>query len=1015
MKIALVNQKKAETPADVKQKPEPQTESTISNQRPDSIVLSNLIAAINVSPRVQQLKKQAQQMNSGSRMRAQYKSYFPVIGRVVQREFDATVATIHPMTGKPVILNLFDNVNGIYRYTGGITFFFKLAANEYFDSNRKPIPGPADFDEDKAAVSPTVGGSNTFRALKFTVDSLNRVIGAEGSIYKSGTTAESGRSSDAQSGAWDHVQGIHRRMFRPFKEFNGGHIIAHHFGGSPGTDNMVPMEKVYNQNGSYKEFENELDGALEDDSPLSIKIQVSYATDFDDLMNQLVKKDDADKRTDIKNDPATNSMIMRTLGRIPKTIHVVSLIDSSLSNVAITDPDSPMDSLQGTIPRNFSIATILLEEFDKVGKGREGENTSKTFKPFEKSYGPKKGESIAKDKTYQSDYQSLYGALPKPGITEYLPGSNGLAGGVRAFVWIDPMGVYNRFGGSDTIDTVDPLGTDWAYLRKAVHFVTGGGKIYKKGHLLNAGLHGPGADSRNLLPITTRANGEMSRNFEEIVKKSEALINPQKGVLWETRIGGGNVTRPFGWDRHAAGLQNSAKLFDQEAKLPQYLDCNAWEAIQYHGGVQKGRLIASYRAWNSHPGDPNGVLGKTLANDQANDTGIANTIKQGDNNVTGHAVVPLPADASEAYEKGYQVDGNWLQLNPGKQNNFLDGLGDKAFDTGFAQQPKPDQSGWSQQVIQEYDKYYFKGQQKFSHAHGLHDEVHAPVNPNQILADSYNQGRYDRGRAIGKLLGDRPDKANTADLIQKGYSDGLYSRGKQDATEGKVAASDKQDYLDGYWKIYQNKAYDHGYDCDPFPQNLPNIYAQKFESAYREGQDARGFHDGYDIKPSLDNQLQEYYLGRIEGLRKRGYEDGYDLEDKAGDEQEYTEEYYEGVYDRGKDDGYDAEDKAIQDDVYLEGYSQGAHELSQDEGYDLIPHDQTSYITDQNDSHTQAYLQGVQERGNKDGYDLVARKSNSFHYRNGYEMGLFERGQSDSSEGGMCMSNEKSYLDGYSD
>lgn len=951
MKTTLVNHKNAETHADVKQKPESQAESMVSNQRPDSIALSNLVATINASPRVQQLKKQAQRINSGLRTQTQYKPYFPTIGRVAQRTFDSTVAAIHPMTGKPVILNLYDNVNGIYQYTGSITFFFKPSTNEYFDSNQKLMPGPADFDEDKAAVNLTAGGSNTFRELKFTVDSTNRVIGAEGKIHKSGTTAESGRSSAAQSGAWDHVQGIHRRMFRPLKEFNGGHIIAHHFGGSPGTDNMVPMEKNYNQNGSYKQFENDLDEALKNGNPLSIEIQVSYATDFDDLMDRLVKKDDADKRTDIKNNPATNSMIMRTLGRIPKKIHVVSLTDSSSSNVAITDPDSPMNSLQGTIAKNFSTDTILLEKFSKVGKGREGEGTSKTFKPFEKSYGPKKGESIAKDKTYQSDYQSLYGALPKPGITEYLPGSNGLAGGVRAYIWMDPMGVYNRFGGSDTIDTVDPLGTDWAYLRKAVNASTEGDKIYKKGHLLNAGLHGPGADSRNLLPITTRANGEMSRNFEEIVKKSEALINPQKGVLWETRTGGGNVTRPFGWDRHAASLQSSAKLFDEEAKLPQYLDCSAWEAIQYHGGLQKGRSIASYRAWNGHPNDPNGVLGKTLADNQANDTGIANTIKQGNNNVTGHAVVPLPADASEAYGKGYQMDGNWLLFNLGKQNDFLEGLGDKAFDTGFAQQPKPNQFGWPPLATQTYDKYFVKGQQKFSHAHGLHDEVHEPVNPNQVLADSYNQGRYDRGRAIGKLLGDQPDKAHNNDLIQEGYFDGLYSRGKQDATEDKAAASDKQDYLEGYWKIYQDKAYDHGYDCDPFPQNLPNIYAQKFNSAYREGQDARGFHDGYDLKPSLDNQSQEYYLGWEERIEKRGYEDGYDLEDEASAEQDYAKGYYDGVFERGKDDGY----------------------------------------------------------------NLVARESNNMTYRNGYEMGLFERGQSDSEEGGMRMSNEKSYLDGFGD
>ena len=359
------------------------------------------------------------------------------------------------------------------------------------------------------------------------------------------------------------------------------------------------------------------------------------------------------------------------------------------------------------------------------------------------------------------------------------------------------------------------------------------------------------------------------------------------------------------------------------------------------------------------------------------------------------------------------MDGNWLLLNPGSQNEFFEGLGDKAFDTGFAQQPKPNQFGWPPLAIQEYDKHYLKGQKKSSHAHGLHDEAHALVNPDQ--ADSYNEGRYDRGRAIGKLLGDQPDKAHNGDLIQKGYFDGLYARGRQNATEGKVIASDKNDYLDGYWKIYQNKAYDHGYDCDPLPQNMPDIYAQKFEPAYRQGQDARGYHDGYDVKPKLANQYQEYYLGWKDGLKKRGYEDGYDLENEASNEQEYINSYYNGIYERGKEDGYDGNDKASQDEVYLQGYSYGEHELSRDEGYDLIPHDNTSYNTDNGGSHAEAYFQGVFERGKNDGYNLVARGSNHNTYLNGYEDGLFERGRSDSDQGGMRMSNEQSYLDGFGD
>lgn len=57
MKSGLVNHKNSETHADVKQKPESQTESMANNQHPDSIVLSNLIATINIGPRVKQLNQ----------------------------------------------------------------------------------------------------------------------------------------------------------------------------------------------------------------------------------------------------------------------------------------------------------------------------------------------------------------------------------------------------------------------------------------------------------------------------------------------------------------------------------------------------------------------------------------------------------------------------------------------------------------------------------------------------------------------------------------------------------------------------------------------------------------------------------------------------------------------------------------------------------------------------------------------------------------------------------------------
>jgi hypothetical protein len=968
-------------------------------------------------------------------------------GRPVIQGYGLTLAVMHPVTGRAVMMNRFDDTVGVYLYPHWdplLEFFYDSSTGQFLNNQRQPMPAAPNFDEDAGPVNRVPRAKNRFRALKFYTDSENRVIRAKGQIHGNGTSPESGRSSDAQSGAWDHVQGIHRRMFMPYKEFNGGHIIAHHFGGSPGTDNMVPMEKKYNQNGSYKRFENALDDELADESPLTIDISVTYATDYNDLMAQLVKKDNANAVADIAARPDLQDIVLRTLGRIPKSIVINSLLNAANGDVKPANPDSPMSTLTGTIPKNFSLDTIKKTEFDKVGKGRDGDGSEKTFKPFEKSYGPKKSELVNNRKNYHADYQAIYRDMPKPGITQYFAGNHGLAGGVRAYIWMDPMGAFNRHGGSDTIDTVDPAGTNWNYFRKAVGS-TNGSRIYKKGHLLNAGLHGPGADSRNLLPITTRANGEMSRNFEEPVKKSEALINPAKGVIWETRTSAALVTRPMNWDLNAATLQHSANLFAEEAKMPQYLDCFAWEAIQFEGSIEQGRMIASYRAWNKHPGDADGVLGITRAGATANDQGMHYKLPANRNNVQGHVpVVPIVAQ-NGGHQRGYRLDHAWLDLNVGSIDEFNRGVYEIGYDTGFSQPVPHDQTNWRPQVVAEYNEGYRKGAERFQFQSAFYSANYTPpggMTPR--LNERYDDGRYSRGKEIGRNLQAPPQGQPQADPITEGYKEGLYVRGKDDADKGQPPAHQSKQYQSGYWKAYRIKAFDHGYDLVPLPQLVSGFDASAYAKAYADGQSERGYDDGYDLEDRQPNQSLDYDAAYRDGMLERGDEDGYDGEGSATTDADYVEGYERGTHDRefdsGRDDAYDNKPKANHDQVYSEGYEAGTVERAYDEGYDLLAPTfnvhygpfVTSYekgVYERGDAdgyklrnppntvppkYIDGYRNGLEDRGLRDGEKLIARANNSAEYLSGYDFGLFVRGEKDAADGNLVpASQEQEYLNGF--
>lgn len=944
------------------------------------------------------------------------------IQRVMQRAPDPTIATLHPRTGRPVILNLVDETNTEYVYEGTIKFLFRPLTNEYFDIKRQPIAAPQGFNEDAAPAAVALRPLDTFRGLTFTVDGFNRVTRAAGTIHESGTAAETGRSSGAQMDSWEHVQSVYRSMFNANRNyFNGGHIIAHHLGGSPGTNNMVPMEKDYNQSGEYKQFENNIDAQFDvHNTNLDIQIDVTYATDYADLMNQLVTNDPGGKRAEIDADANVKAMVMRTIGRIPKSIALTHLHTIGLHpvNKVVADPAGPLTALAAPLRSPYNIQNILNTSFIQTGTDREGSKKKTERRPFAKSYGPNKGDDIDVNKDYHADYQSIYADMPRPGITEYIAGNNGLAGGVRAYIWMDPMGIYDRFGGSGTIGTVDPLGCNWPYLNKAISTVTNKGGIYKRGHLLNHELHGPGADSRNLLPITTRANGEMSRGFEEIVKKCEALVNPKKGVLWETEASRTAIVRTPGWNLLAATAGGSSNLFNEEAKLPAYIDCRAWEGIRLFGGIQKGRQIVNLRIQNNHPGDPNGVLSATHSGNEANDAGILPKYAGGNNAVTGHAVTdPVTGDAA-VYRYGYEKDHAWfaaqaqvLTLTPNDEKHYLEGLGDIAYDEGYAGIMPPDMSAWTVKETDLYNREYRKGLDRSSFSQGYYQLDHSHA-WSRRARDQYSDGRYQRGIDTGMALGPSPGLHNLNDALMRGYFRGMYLRGRKDADGDIQPASQEHDYADGYRRALRGKAFDHGYECEPM--HALGKGDPWYEKDYYEGQRRRGYRHGYGLKQPIDGQSISYRFAFHDGITARGQDDGMHLDfgNTGLHDGDYQRAWHRGVHQRGVQDGEEMRTPALLHDDYLAGYDQGLRRRGEHDGYRRIDR--------QSDSHH--YVSGWESGARKvtydEGYDGVWQTTYPLYHldlEQAYDRGQYARGKRDALDGWHEMRDNRAYLRGYDD
>lgn len=937
--------------------------------------------------------------------------------RIIQRLFDANETElwmIHPIRNRPALFALLDQANGIYRSDD--SFAYDAKNNVFTDPKNNVLPDTPAFDENKVPGSHVVSASHTLQGIQYTVDSMNRPIAAEGQIVASGTS-ETGRSGASQQGSWKHVQPLHRSMFTPRQEFNGGHIIAHHMGGSPGTSNMVPMQKEYNQSGEYKQFEQRLDTELAVASPLSIKMEVDYAADADEVLDTLVVNDAGNKKAEILADPQLKSIVYRVLGRIPVAIRLVYLRDGA-GDIAVAGPASPMDALKGTIAKNYNVGNLANTKFKttktKKRKGAESETSDKEYEPLEKLFGPNKGKDEAIDRDYHSDYLSLYKDLPEPGVLRHYGPVNGYAGGLYAYVRMDPMGIMNRFGGSETQTNVDPLGTNWAYFADSKLLGSGKGRLYVKGHLLNAQLHGSGVTSANLIPLTSSANTTMSSQFEEKVKESEALVDPRRGIFWQTIASPTTVNRPGDWGLGDAQGYGSGELWTQESNMASVLHCRAWEAVIVSGIPKQGRLILSVDINNVHTGDAAGTLGKTISGAATANQLVANP---GNPNHAGVPTITHTALNTGGLDAGYQLDfGN--QHLP----NFSDGVANRGYDDGFANQKK--QTLPAHQGI--YDKNYLSGQKRQVYLRGYFEQDN-PFPTIDIAKRQHEKGQFNRGYddvkggndvdVSGLPLAYQQGKAEAMEEI--GYRDGRNLRDPNDSLK------DNKDYENGWVRGIRKSGDEDGYTLEPQASGY-SVYIE----AFTQGRIARGEDDGEDLLDAAvddGDYLQGWerglaYIARREaesGLPPKmlfytdhrfvAYHDAYD--EAYQDEVSTTErEAYFGEristlhwgpafneavergkqrrrdddFANGKRDGYDLRFLPFNySGAYEEGYYNGLQQRAYDDGRTVK---QPAWQYNQRYMHN--YEEALGEQGYQDGQNGYFRRVDWKPYAAGYQQGI---------------------------
>ena len=915
---------------------------------------------------------------------------------VIQR-YANVIYVIHPRHDRVLPWNLVIGQPGMY-HDATYDYHYNIDNHQFWDDNRNPVANPLGdvFDED-AAQGNAGSQTDTHHTLSYDTDSFNRVTRVRGTITLGGT--ETGRSGMAQTESWRHMWLVHRSLFYGSTEFNGGHILAHHFGGSPGTHNMVPMEKAYNQspgNNSYKDFENSLDNIITARGQLNIDIRVGYpANTVAGALSDLWSADNGGQIANINADNKAADTVKRLFRIIPNQIQVHSLTSMGGFPLApvneignIVAPRNPRLPMKKGIRSNYNVQNIYKTSFDVRSKDEQGHWSTKTFSPYKKKYGDNKGADVDQTKDFEHDYANQYKDMPEPGITSFLPAVNGLAGGVEAYLWMDPMGIFNKFGGTDTVDTVDPLGTNWAYFRKAYEPAHAGNGfnhrngIYKKGHLLNALLHGPGTDSRNLVPLTGSANADMSTNFEELVKKEPALVNPRKGVFWRV-ASQGQVTRPGNWQHVDALAANSGLLWQQESSMPASLLCEAWEGTIYKGIPKKGRLLHRYTVQNKlSPADGNGILNRTESGGLANDTAIHPTVPQGNNAANTYNLVAHQTN-NVAFDTGYQLQAVPLLFTVPEQAAHERGVKSRAFDDGYGNQPIPINASAT------YQDYHARGSRRANTLQGEYN-VNGLAIRGATEQAAYDRGQRKFGEREAQALRNLPNPSSLA--AQEGFAKGIKKIGYD---HGFANAQGPQHQDGQYMRGYRKGQYKIGHENAYERLQLANGNSQDYNDGVEDGIIKRGKHDGEDNLVPQVNGNQYYNRGYATGQELAGYEAGRSDDQTQGgrmNNRDFRRGFDDGQYERGRshgETGRGAEFHFFQDDPYNRGHRRGSRDLGEDDGRAL-----RAPINPAPNGYMLGYNRAAYAEGERDGLrDNFVRANHIPAYRTGYRNGTHQRQQ----------------------
>jgi len=456
------------------------------------------------------------------------------------------------------------------------------------------------------------------------------------------------RNTQAQNAVSGEINEIIKQLF-PAQEgvFHAGHLFTSTFGGTGDARNLTPMWGSYNV-GEYKNFEDidltELYGTAGERQQLYVKVEAVYpANDTpEEVFQGLLSRDDIrllsnwftlgidhfKKALEAEKVPEKQAALQKRL-EIAKSIqnfypHLLRVCRRIPLQMYNTEARLVTFDTTGAYQSRGENQPIKIEGSPRallgklVFKNFLGASAEKRF------FGPKQHIDL-KGQDPDEWAVKTYADMPEPGVYAYTT-VDGKAAGVDAYIWMDPEGIFStfRFGGGTEDAGPAPQGFDWRLLNQASR--SGHNKLYARAHLLNGKMHGSGNDPQNLSPFTQDANKQMSRDFEEKVKRMPQLIAPGRGIFWVSRLTGkvkrsGEFNTRLAEKRVALPLEtNSFKkekleleiaLAEEEAKMFGGIHFFAYEAeVQEDGTVKRGSLLLSAYFENCFSGQ-SGELGTT--------------------------------------------------------------------------------------------------------------------------------------------------------------------------------------------------------------------------------------------------------------------------------------------------------------------------------------------------------------------------------------------------------------------